>query len=280
MRFVDVKNDIAFHKIFGNANQTICLISFLNAVLQLEEGRRVVSVTIENPYLFPTVPTGKTSIIDVRATDQEGRKFIVEMQVADKKGFDKRVQYYAARDYSSQIEKGDDYQLLRPAYFIAILDFVFTQSLSYFSTHQTLDVETGENLLKDIKYYFIELEKFNKTLEELYTMKDKWTYFIKNAENLTLMPENVEDIGLETAYKEADKQTWGKKELNIYDDSKVRERDVIQEKLFVLEKGEEKGKREKEMEMIIAMHKAGISIAQIAAIAQKTAEEILQIMEK
>jgi hypothetical protein len=60
MKFVDVKNDFAFHKIFGNANKTVTLISFLNAVLDLDGGRRVASVTIENPYLFPPVPSGKT----------------------------------------------------------------------------------------------------------------------------------------------------------------------------------------------------------------------------
>jgi len=36
MQFVDVKNDIAFRKIFGNENKKIILISFLNAVMKLE----------------------------------------------------------------------------------------------------------------------------------------------------------------------------------------------------------------------------------------------------
>ena len=36
MQFVDIKNDIAFRKIFGNENKKIILISFLNAVMKLE----------------------------------------------------------------------------------------------------------------------------------------------------------------------------------------------------------------------------------------------------
>ena len=36
MKFVDVKNDVAFRKIFGNENKKVILISFLNAVLGLE----------------------------------------------------------------------------------------------------------------------------------------------------------------------------------------------------------------------------------------------------
>jgi hypothetical protein len=36
MEFADVKNDIAFRKIFGNDNRKESLISFLNAVLAFE----------------------------------------------------------------------------------------------------------------------------------------------------------------------------------------------------------------------------------------------------
>jgi len=35
MKFVDIKNDIAFRKIFGNENKKEILIYFLNAVLGL-----------------------------------------------------------------------------------------------------------------------------------------------------------------------------------------------------------------------------------------------------
>ena len=97
MRFADIKNDVAFRKIFGNKKKTICLISFLNAVLELEGSNRVVKVTLIDPYLVPRIKGEKASIIDVRATDMRGRQFIIEMQVADKKGFAKRVQYYTAK---------------------------------------------------------------------------------------------------------------------------------------------------------------------------------------
>jgi hypothetical protein len=46
MRFADIKNDIAFRKIFGNEQKTAPLVSFLNASLELEDDHRVVSVSI------------------------------------------------------------------------------------------------------------------------------------------------------------------------------------------------------------------------------------------
>ncbi len=46
MQFVDVTNDIAFRKIFGNENRKECLISFLNAILDFQGDRKIVSVNI------------------------------------------------------------------------------------------------------------------------------------------------------------------------------------------------------------------------------------------
>ena len=123
MKFVDVTNDIAFRKIFGNENKKISLISFLNAVIKLPELKKIVEVTIENPYQLPNLSGGKSTIVDVKATDQRGNTFIVEMQVAEADFFSKRVLYYTSQSYTSQIDSGDKYHKLKPAYFIGILDF-------------------------------------------------------------------------------------------------------------------------------------------------------------
>ena len=40
MKFVDIKNDVAFRKIFGNENRKETLISFLNAILDFRGNRR------------------------------------------------------------------------------------------------------------------------------------------------------------------------------------------------------------------------------------------------
>ena len=286
MKFVDVKNDVAFHKIFGNAHKTITLISFLNAVMQLEGESKVLSVTIENPYLYPVLHGGKTVIIDIRATDHMGRHFIVEMQVADKEGFEKRTQFYAARDYAAQIDRGEQYAELRPTHFIGILDFSISNNPNYYSHHQTIDVETGECLLKDVQYFFIELPKFKKKISTLKTMMDKWTFFIKNAENLTLIPAGVTDKGLKTAYVEADRHNWSKAELNAYYDAGAIAADHIQERIKAeqigvqigVEIGVEKGKMEKEMEAVLGLHENGVPISIIAKSLNLTEDRVNDII--
>jgi predicted transposase/invertase (TIGR01784 family) len=276
MQFADIKNDIAFRKIFGNEQKTAPLISFLNAALQLEGDERIVSVALANPYQFPRIAGEKATVLDVRAIDQSGRKFVVEMQVADKKGFDKRVQYYMARDYSMQINEGEQYPLLNPAYFIGILDFPFGSDTDYHTRHLILNKNTQEHLLKDIQFSFIELPKFGKKEEELVTPIDKWTFFIKNATGLHVIPAFAnEDEGLKTAFIEADKYQWTKEEIIAYDNVTIKEADDVQEKLKVAEKAEEKAKEE----MIIGMHEEGLSNQQIAKISKKSEAEVALIIE-
>ena len=124
MKFVDIKNDIAFRKIFGNDKKKEILISFLNAVLHWEGDKRIQSITIANPFQMPILPNMKTSIIDVKATDFRGNTFIIEMQVADIIGMDKRLLYYTSKEYSQQIVSGEKYTELNPVIFIGIFDFL------------------------------------------------------------------------------------------------------------------------------------------------------------
>jgi predicted transposase/invertase (TIGR01784 family) len=299
MKFADVKNDIAFRKIFGSESRTETLISFLNAVLGFEGKDRIVSVTIVNPYQLPKLKGGKVSILDVRATDQKKQQFIVEMQVAEQDGFGKRVLYYLTKSYNSQIRRADQYRKLKPAFFIGILsNFSQTQNEHYISRSRIQDIDTGEVTISDVEFNFIELQKFHKTIDELENLTDKWIYFIKNAENLDVVPDNVDDKGLLSAYEEANQHTWSQEELDAYDYVDMREEDgrarmdlaikkalakaqkEAEEKSFKeKEEAEAKVKKEKE-EAILVLYNNGVPIPIIAQSFNKTEEEITEIIEK
>lgn len=319
MKFADVTNDVAFRKIFGNENRKECLISFLNAILQLEEDDRIKKVSILTPYQLPKLRGGKVTIIDVRATDQKNRTFIVEMQVADLEGFDKSVLYYASKSYSDQIKRGDLYRHLRPVFFIGVLDFKFTKNKNYISRNQVKDIETGERTIKDVEFTFIELPKFKKKVDQLTTLTEKWVFFIKNAENLEVVPDNVDDAGLKSAYEEANQYTWTKEELHAYDYVFMREEDDrarfdkmmntakakameeglqkgieqgiqkgIEEGLQKgieqgiqkgIEKGIEQGKQEIQQGLVLNLHKMGISAEKIAEAVAISVETVLEILK-
>ena len=284
MKFVDIKNDIAFRKIFGNENRKEVLISFLNAVLLLENDRKIVDVDILTPYQLPALKGGKVTIVDIKAKDQSDKNYIVEMQVAEVDGFDKRVLYYASKSYSSQIDRGDLYEKLNPTFFIGILDFSITQNTDYISRHKILDIDTGQNLLNDIEFNFIELPKFNKKETELTTMIDQWVYFIKNSENLEVIPESVKDNGLRNAYEDADKHNWTKAELEAYDYVLMREQDDRGRITFATKKAVKEAIKEalsqKEIDIAINLLNLGLSVEDIAKGTGLTVEQIQKLQDE
>jgi predicted transposase/invertase (TIGR01784 family) len=281
MKFADVTNDVAFRKIFGNENRKEVLISFLNAVLLLKNDDQIASVEILNPYQLPTIRGGKVTIIDVKAKDQNQKSYIVEMQVAPVDGFDKRVLYYASKSYSAQIERGDEYKKLNPTFFIGILNFEITQNPHYISRHKVVDIETSENVIKDIEFNFIELPKFNKIESQLETIIDQWVYFIKNAENLEVIPQNISDKGLKNAYQDANKHSWTKEELDEYDYALMREQDEIGKLEFAEKQGIQKGIQKEKVEGIKkAIIQNKLSIEDIAEIFEVSVSFVSDLKNK
>ena len=239
MRFADPKNDLAFKKIFGNQKHKNILISFLNSVLDFQGGYLIADVTLVNSYQIPEL---KETILDIKATNKNGNEFIVEMQKKDLGDFTKRSLYYTSKAYVSQLSKGNDYTVLKKVYFIGILNFNIFESKSYISRHLIINTETNTQDLSDFEFSFIELPKFQKQLDELTSLLDKWIYFIKNASDLTVIPEQYKQIEeLEDAFDIATQTTWDKKELEVYDYISLREFDELNALRTAERKGMEKG---------------------------------------
>ena len=180
MKFISPQNDFAFKRIFGDEQHKEVLISFLNSVLDLSGEREVVEVQIVDPYQVPRLKQFKETILDIKATCQSGRQFIVEMQVEHQHHFYKRALYYSSKAYAEQLKIGDDFTELKPVYFIGVLNFEAMPGSRYLSRHQILDAETHEQHLYDFEFCFIELPKFAKHESELQSVVDKWIFFLKN----------------------------------------------------------------------------------------------------
>ena len=274
MKFADPKNDVAFRKIFGNEAKKVILISFLNSILNLEGNRKIIDLDFRNTFQLPRIAGLKSSIIDVNVKDQAGTMYIVEMQLSEVVAFDKRIQYYVSKEYSSQIEKGDDYSKLTPVVLVGILEFDYFEGNNYLTRHLILNMETKKNELKDINFIFIELPKFRKELNDCKTLTDKWIYFIKNAENLEVIPPDVIDEGLKEAYSESDKHNWTKDELDSYDYFLMREQDERGRVELAEKRMEEKTKKVNTLEIAKKFKLAGVDNKTIANSTGLSIEEI------
>jgi predicted transposase/invertase (TIGR01784 family) len=247
-KFLDPKNDVAFKKIFGTEKNKDILIHFLNDMLIFKEKKPIQEVVFLKTIQDPDIAAKKTSIVDILCKDGDGNTYIVEMQVAKTKGFEKRAQYYASKAYSGQINQGGEYANLKEVIFLAIADFVmFPGKVNYKSDHIILDKDTYEHDLKDFSFTFLELEKFTKRKEELSTLVEKWVYFFKHADETTesdLKDIIGQDFIIQKAYEELNRFYWNEDELSDYEAVIKKESDYIASMEQKYDEGFLKGKNQ------------------------------------
>ena len=192
MRFINPKTDYAFKKIFGSEQSHDILISFLNAILY--DGNVVIKdLEILNPYLAPRIRGVKATYLDVKARLDNGTTVIIEMQVLNIEGFEKRILYNAAKAYSTQLGVGQDYNLLDPVIALTITDFEMFPEMNQLISRFILKEKDFliDYPIYDIELVFVELPKFDKEVDRLETLADKWLYFLKCARQLDVVPESM-----------------------------------------------------------------------------------------
>ena len=241
MKFIDPRIDFAFKKIFGNENAKEVLISFLESLLGLEGDRRIVELTILDPYLAPKIRAMKHSVLDVKCWDHRGVSYIVEMQVQKVAAFLKRIQYNAAKAYAHQIERSEEYPKLNQVIAITITDFSLFDGFDHcVSRHESRETITGETYLQDILHFFIELPKFKRSLQELDGVLDLWIYFIRYAGSLQEIPEKLQGVPFAHAFEMAMVANMTPEEWELYDNAGI----AIADARGAIELGRQEGKEE------------------------------------
>ncbi len=125
---LDPKNDFVFKRIFSEAPDLLCHL--INAVRS--DQPKVTELEVLNPTIDPQELTGKYIVLDLFAQDIEGTSYNVEMQVRKYKAWSSRSAYYLSRILMQQLAGGEDYQSLKPAIGIHLLDFeLFDQPMHY-----------------------------------------------------------------------------------------------------------------------------------------------------
>lgn len=292
MRFLDVKTDFAFKKVFGSAQSKTILLNFLNALLNFGE-ERITDLTIVDPYQIPLVEGMKESFVDVKAVLSNRTHVLIEMQVLNYPGMEKRVLYNAAKTYSAQLVRGQEYDKLEPIIALTLTaDFVMFDDLpAYQSCWQVREQSTGRLYNRAIELIFIELPKFTKSEAELETISEKWIYFIKNAGSLEMIPEHLsEEPALVDAFHIANTAGLTMEEL----EEQRKRQDFIYIVRYALQAGQaaqqtgqqkfEEGKAIGRVEALTQtvrnLHHKGMSDAMIAGITGLPEDEIHNLLQE
>jgi len=257
MKFINPKVDYAFKKIFGSQQSQDILISFLNAIIY--GGKTVIqSLTILNPYNPGQLINLKDTYLDIKAVLVDGSIVVIEMQVARMSGFNKRVAYNLAKAYANQLETGEDYLLLNPAIAVTITDFILFEKPKNFINKFVFKEETKnfECLDKQLRLIFVELPKFKKVLSDLNSLTDKWIYFLKEANRLDSIPENLGEVSeIEKALNIANRINLSIEELDIVERRAIAMQDERGRITYAEEQGEEKGRLKQAIALIMRLLK-------------------------
>lgn len=219
MRFISPKTDFAFKKIFGSTESKNILISFLNAIIY-ESQNVIQDLEIIDPYSGGNTLELKDSYLDVKAVLDNNSTVIIEMQILNVAAFEKRIVYNLAKIYGNQLSRGESYFKLTPVIALTITDFNLLKNTQKMITQFVFKEqdELFDYPDKELEMVFVELPKFNKKLEDLESLTDKWIYFIKEAPNLEMIPSNLEEVAeINQALSIANQANLSRKELEDLD---------------------------------------------------------------
>jgi len=295
-RYISLLTDFGFKRIFGTAMNKDLLICFLNSLF---EGKQVVKdVMYLNSENVGDVYTDRKAIFDVYCEGENGEKFIVEMQNAYQTYSKDRSLFYSTFPIREQAPKGKDWDFkLNHVYTIALLNFDMNDEAfdkAKIRHHvQLCDTATHKVFYDKLEFIYVEIAKFNKSLDELKTLYEKWLFALKNLYKLNERPKALRDKVFDRLFEEAEIAKFTKQELREYEASKIAYRDIknsidtakregiaegwekgVKKGMADgLEKGIEKGK----LEMIKAMLANNISVEQIIKISGLPKEQIEQL---
>ena len=206
--FYTLTNDTLFKLTFGDSKKTRILICLINALLQLEGKQKIIEVEILNPFNDKEFIGDKLSIVDIKAKDQQGFLYNIEMQVQVPQNWDKRALYYASKLYTSQLKEGHVYKKLNKTISISILNNnCFKDNDDIHNIYRFHNNKTLKPLNGLMELHFIELAKFDKDKpRSLSSPFEKWLYAFKygnlyQKESDMLPKELITEEGIEEALK-------------------------------------------------------------------------------
>ncbi|MCB1192909.1 MAG: PD-(D/E)XK nuclease family transposase [Leptospiraceae bacterium] len=298
-KYINPFTDFGFKRLFGEEGNKDLLIDFLNElVLPIH---KIVDLTFKNVERLAEIQEHRKAVYDIFCTNQNGEKFIIEMQKAYQKFFKDRMIFYSTFPIREQALKGKKWNYkLKAVYCIGILDFEFNSDDYLLEEEEEIPESIKKEMksefhhdiqLKDqynrvfypkLRYKLLEMPKFTKAESELYTHFDKWIYFLKNLPNFSEIPSILREPIFEKAFQVAETSNFNEAELDEYMSSLMEYWDLINVIDSSFELGKEEGKiegkveggREKSIEIAKELKKNNIGMDIISKSTGLTIEEI------
>ena len=274
-RYINPYTDFGFKKLFGTELNKDLLISFLNALF---DGKQVITdVRYMNSEHLGVYSGERRAIFDVYCENEQGEKFIVEMQNVYQQFFKDRSVFYSTFPIREQALQGDWNFELKSVYTVGILNFVFPEDEysqdCLFHEVKLMDTEDKHVFFDKLTFMYIEMPKFNKAENELVTMLDKWLFVLRNLSRLIEKPAALQERIFTRLFEQAEIAKFSPEDQHQYEDSIKAYRDINN----AINTAKKEAKEEEKIDMANKMKMRGYAIEDIADITGLSLDEIAKL---
>ena len=284
-KYINPFTDFGFKKLFGTEVNKDLLMDFLNELICTKG--KIKDVQYLNSEQLGRSEDDRRAVYDIYCITETGETFIVEMQKVRLNFFKDRSVYYASFPIRDQGLKGDwDYRL-KAVYMVGILNFVFNESKDdedyYHSEVKLMDTQKKTVFYDKLTFIYLEMPKFNKSVDELETRFEKWMYVLKNLPKLQELPSQLQESVFEKIFRVAEIAKMNKQEIAEYEDNLKKYRDMnsalATAKMEGEIIGELKGKIEGKNETALKMLEDGMSIENICKYTGLSEEQVKELIK-
>ena len=276
-RYISLLTDFGFKRIFGTDPNKELLVNFLNSLFDGEEV--IKDVKYLNSENVGDVYTERKAIFDVYCENEQGEKFIVEMQNAYQTYFKDRSLFYSTFPIREQAPKGSDWNFcLKKVYVVALLNYRMSDeafdSSDTIHTIALMDTKTNKVFNAKLMFKYVEVGRFDKTDDELISLSDKWMYVLKNLSRLDNRPSSLREKIFTKLFDAAAIARFTPMELREYEDSLKAYRDIKNSLDTAKEEGRAEGRAEGIAMVVKNMHAKGMDLDVIASITGLNKDEV------
>lgn len=203
-RYIDPMRDFGFKKIFKESGNKQLLIRPLNAFFGLD----ISDLEIRESEHLGESEEDRSVRFDLDCASSDGKKFIVEVQIGSQPHFLERALFYTTFPIQAAARKGKtrrgksenwDYSF-PPVFFLGLLAFSFREleghknadPEQFIHSFSLRDNRTGEQMTDRLNFVFLEIERFDKPLEECTGFEEQFLYVMKNLPTFAESPKQWE----------------------------------------------------------------------------------------
>ena len=272
----NLKNDIIFTAFFARKGNEEFLIDFLQSILKIE----IKKIKIREEVNLEKLSVGeKGGRLDIQAELNEGTIVNIEMQMKNLHNIENRTTLYGAKVLAREEARGKNYNDIKNVIMINILNYELTEFKEYISeTVVVLDKHREYEIIKGMKWYFIELPKFRKAHPNMDDKLNQWLAFIDDNDRGKIKMAEKKNKTIEKARKEMAYLTGDEEIRRLAELREKWEMDwnssMDYSKKEGIKEGIKKGARENSLKNAKKMKEKNIPIETISEITELTKEEI------